>query len=496
MSEVYSEVSSLLNKSKNDDEEKPIEVVTVDDSSDCKEDVSESTSLLSSVEKGMSTSSSSKDTKTKKIEIPKMRSLTGARGIAAIYVIVYHFFSDFSDGSFPHDIFKRLLGHGYYAVVFFFQLSGFVNTIVNEARGTDYSSTSFKKRFWWRRVSRLAPVYFSSMIIFLPILVVAWPTIDVIPFDNLGVRIAAVATTLTGIQSWDPTVPLWRLWNYPAWAVSCEGAFYIMFPYCVPTLKKVVKSRTSCVATLVFFATAECVIWYGYTKLLGTLGFDNDYGAAQDVSYVFPLVRAGEFLVGIVLGLQFLKEYDLLKANSTTVGHCADALAVVTVGILACLPGDGTSPTEEGLPTYVVVSIMQPFCAVWLLLSAMDNGYVAKVLSHDTFVKLGELSYCTYIVQVPVMYYTLWAINEHDLGDIYNMITARGLSTEDPTSPILPHWSLPVVLVVTHVLGYTLYHYVEHPAAKYLSSLASKSTTKKEKSIKSEKEKSLKTASF
>lgn len=427
--------------------------------------VSESTTLLD-----IENANPQKLAASKKVVIPKMRSLTGARGLAAIYVIVYHFFSDFSDGSFPHDIFKRFLGHGYCAVVFFFQLSGFMNTLVNESRNTEYSLTSFRKRFWWRRFCRLAPVYFMSLAIFLPILVVVWSSIDVTPFDHIPTRISAVVGTLAGVQSWDPTVPLWRLWNYPAWAVSCEAAFYLMFPFLVPALKKVVTSRTSCCIILVCCAVSECFVWYGYTELLGYLGFDNDYGAAQDVSYVFPLVRMGEFLVGIVLGIQFLKELDFLKANATYVGYVTDIFAIGTVVILAVLPGDGTSPGQEGLSTYTVVSIMQPITAIWMMMSALDTGIVARVLSSDPFVKLGELSYCTYILQVPVMFYTLWAINDHDISEIYNMITARGLQNEDPSSPVVPTWSLPVVLLITHIGGYTMFHYVEHPAAKYLSS--------------------------
>ena len=45
--------------------------------------------------------------------IPPMKALTGARGVAAVYVIVYHFFSDFRDGGFPHvPVVRNVFGHG------------------------------------------------------------------------------------------------------------------------------------------------------------------------------------------------------------------------------------------------------------------------------------------------------------------------------------------------------------------------------------------------
>ena len=67
------------------------------------------------------------------------------RGPGVSYVIIYHFFSDFRDGGFPNiPIVKNIFGHGYAAVVFFFQLSGYVNCLVNESRGAAYSAPSFR----------------------------------------------------------------------------------------------------------------------------------------------------------------------------------------------------------------------------------------------------------------------------------------------------------------------------------------------------------------
>ena len=58
-------------------------------------------------------------------------------------------------------------------------------------------------------------------------------------------RLIACVTTAAGVQTWDLSVPLWRLLNYPAWAVSCEIAFYMAFPFLVPLVKRTARFVSS-----------------------------------------------------------------------------------------------------------------------------------------------------------------------------------------------------------------------------------------------------------
>lgn len=52
---------------------------------------------------------------------PRYEILDGLRGVAAIFVVVFHLFETYSEG-----VTHQIVNHGYLAVDFFFVLSGFV----------------------------------------------------------------------------------------------------------------------------------------------------------------------------------------------------------------------------------------------------------------------------------------------------------------------------------------------------------------------------------
>ena len=205
---------------------------------------------------------------------------------------------DFRDGSFPSPLLaRRFFSHGFVSVTFFFQLSGFVNTLVNEARSVDYTDVSWQRRFWYRRGARLGPVYQVMLLCSLPPLIVVWHKMDVPPFQTSLLRSVACVATAAGVQTWDFSVPLWRLWNYPAWAVSCELAFYVAFPFLVPCVKHAViftagifeESREDGVGWHVFIllfsfsVVGQLGSWYLFEFTLESLG--SSPPLAGDVAY-------------------------------------------------------------------------------------------------------------------------------------------------------------------------------------------------------------------
>lgn len=403
---------------------------------------------------------------TKPPEAARLKALVGARALSCAMVIAYHFFSDFRDGDFPDwPLLTPTISHSYGAVVFFFQLSGFVNAFTSERRRADYSSTKFRNVFWQRRLARLIPSFAFANLFFFPILVAGWSKINVAPFQSFAGKGFGCIATVFAVQSWYPLDPLWRLWNYPSWAVSTEIAFYFLFPFLMPLVMSVTRTEARvfvCCGFIFLITLCEYLLWEVYEDSLEAFGISA--GAASDVAYTNPVIRLGEFISGLALGCLFYHQRGASAGGSgdpPRIGMVADISTVIMMILYA--------GTDEDIDIPVFVAMISPITAVWVYAMAFDKGYVAQFLQMPILQTMGSWSYCTYIHQASVMFYTLWAMNDHDLGEIYNMVLAKALGELRPGSPILPIWTLPMILAICHALGWATVVLVEEPALKWLT---------------------------
>ena len=148
-------------------------------------------------------------------------ALTGVRGIAAWFVVLYHIRTAMA--WLPAPI-AAVLAKGYLAVDLFFMLSGFVLWL-NYADRLRESGLAGAPAFWWRRFARIWPLHavmLAGATTFALSLVatgradpVAWP-------------LGEWPLHLTLTQNWGFTDRL--SWNHPAWSISTELAAYLLFP--------------------------------------------------------------------------------------------------------------------------------------------------------------------------------------------------------------------------------------------------------------------------
>jgi peptidoglycan/LPS O-acetylase OafA/YrhL len=140
-----------------------------------------------------------------------MRSLTGIRFFAALYVVVYHLFGP----QFPHKVWpiRNFVLSGHIGVSFFFILSGFVITYQYSCR---IDGAADRKSFFWAPFARIYPTYIIALLA------------TVLLTNNSE---GLVASTLL-IQSWFPSLALTP--NGPGWSLSNEAFFYAVFPFALP----------------------------------------------------------------------------------------------------------------------------------------------------------------------------------------------------------------------------------------------------------------------
>ncbi|MEZ5976013.1 MAG: acyltransferase [Planctomycetota bacterium] len=136
----------------------------------------------------------------------RLESLTIARFVAAIVVVLFHFAREAMGWS-------GAIVAGPQMVTFFFVLSGFVMAVTYALRPACSAGP-----YLWARLARIGPLYFVSLALMLA------------SFLARGRQPAPVDLALGAafLQAWVPGHAL--AINPPAWSLSVEAFFYALFP--------------------------------------------------------------------------------------------------------------------------------------------------------------------------------------------------------------------------------------------------------------------------
>jgi peptidoglycan/LPS O-acetylase OafA/YrhL len=290
-------------------------------------------------------------------------ALTGIRFVAAMQVVFVHHGSGFVARLYAA---APVVDLGWLAawnsLTFFYLLSGFIlaYTYAGQMHGPGH-----KRRFWEARFARVYPVYLLALVVSYP-------------FSRPG--IGAVLACLFMVQSWDPFHPyLATAWNFTAWSLSCEAFFYIVFPWFLYAFEKLSpRVMRYILAALVLF------IVFGHTTLADPSSIHSTLLAAIFRWTPTPIRRLPEFLVGIALGLLFLK--DPRKSGRNWLLWTAIVLDIVLLGTL------------HGL----WISLLVIPDVVLLYELAHGGTGLARLLSTGPLLLLGGASYSVYLLQFPV----------------------------------------------------------------------------------------------
>ena len=318
----------------------------------------------------------------------ELKPLTSLRFVAALLVFVYH--APLAQ-PFAHD---HALGQA--GVGFFFLLSGFILTYTY---GGAMNTQGAIARFYAARFARVYPAYLVSIALALPVVALygslAW---DKAP---PAVRAEALAAQLLAVQAWFPREEIYLGINSPAWSISVEAFFYALFPLLIGSLWR---SFATAGARAVLVAAA---LTWGCAAAV----FAIPHHADVWTTYIFPPVRLVDFVVGMLLGIAFLRGYRLPGAATTW-----ELTAVGAVGAaIMAIPH-----VPAGLQ-YSLLAL--PCWAALIAIVALRRGAVSRLLSHRAFVRLGEISYAFYLVHLSVL-----IVTEHVLPSAIVSVVALAVS--------------------------------------------------------------------
>ena len=335
-------------------------------------------------------------------------TLTGVRGFAALWVVLYHLRIVFFQAYPEWTALNRIIQTGYLGLDIFALLSGFIiaYTYCERLQSPSWPST---RRYLWLRFVRTYPLHVFILGLFVSVFVLqrGWHSIVVIPYDASFLRQLFLLNGFGLEDRWE--------WNVVTWSLSSEWVCYLAFPLIAPHLMRIKSGVVAAVlAALTLVTTA-----YGLQMVA-----HEDFNAGLD----WGLLRiGGEFFTGCWL--------YRIHASGFTARWPMGWLGLLAIGVSFTVL----------LYTDLIPIAIAGFAAVVLAL-AHNQAPLSLLFANRLVIYLGEISYSIYMLHWLVVF----NIDKLGLGGV----------------PLL--W-LPAVLVGIILIGSALtYHLVEQTTRRSL----------------------------
>lgn len=336
-----------------------------------------------------------------------IRELTSLRFFAALLVVLFHMLFDERN---PSTFLNNLISDGHLGVDLFFILSGFILTHVYIS---DWLSHKFDyKGFLWKRFSRVYPLHFFMISVFI----LSYWIADVV---GLGGKLEGrvwpdLPWHILLLNAWGFTDQ--HSWNFPSWSVSAEIFAYLIFPVVLFFQHQLKPLYALAISAIFFIVVSEIVLAQGLiiTKMM----------------YNFGIIR---ILVEFFLGVACYKVFYSTKIPEVAI---LPSLFIIILVIILL----SWSQADERLIVFLLAALIFSVAC----LSRLEKS---SFLRHPIFVYLGEISFATYMVHIFVI------MSVDALGSRIGL-----------TKPI------EIVFIILMVYGGSvfLHHIVEVPARRFL----------------------------
>ena len=334
--------------------------------------------------------------------------LDGLRGVAALIVIIFHFFEIYSFGE-PK---KQIINHGYLAVDFFYVLSGFVLGYAYDDRWEKMSYWDFYKR----RLIRLHPMVIAGSLVGMSYYFLGEcttsPNIENVKpyffFLTIIMNFLMIpAPNEMDIRGWGET----NSFNGPNWTLSYEYVINILYSLIIRRL------HTFIIGILTFLSAL-------LTINLGC-NFDvfNVMKERESRKYTFIggwSLTSCELCIGFTrLFYPFFAGYLVYRLNIKISIPYSFILCSFLLIFFLSFPrmGGNDYGIANGIYETFVIIIIFP---IVIMIGAGDNTKNEIIIKICKFI--GELSYPIYITHYPIIYANYAWASYHMSDSLFNKI--------------------------------------------------------------------------
>src|SRR5450432_1190408 len=295
-------------------------------------------------------------------------NLTPLRGMAAIWVVVFHIQETLVKFVNPDS--TKLLVKGYLMVDLFFIMSGFIIYHVYQNSFTTGISGKKFREFTVARFARIYPLHLLTLIFCIVIFVpkFGWDQVDdpkAIPTNLLLIHSFGIHKIFT--------------WNVPSWSISAEWWAYMVFPFLCLFLSRNKKLAIPLLLIFVVLVYLGIIYWIPRKSFM-----DPKLPALHnlDSTFDFGFLRG---LAGFVFGMLV---YQFYQSGVMRKFFQSDLVALLVIlSTMLCL--------YFGLhDEYVMI-----FFSLVVFVFAINNGVLHKICNNRILQYLGKISYSIYLMQ-------------------------------------------------------------------------------------------------
>jgi peptidoglycan/LPS O-acetylase OafA/YrhL len=313
---------------------------------------------------------------------PRLQSLDGLRGLAAIAVVLYHYGYRYSELIRPHTPGFKLVGvNGHFGINLFFIISGFVifMSLERSRNAGDFAVSRF---------ARLWPPYVVCACLTVTVIVAAH-------FNPLGLTVkdALLNLLMTNMALGNVAI------DGSYWTLTYEVLFYA-FAAIVFFLLRVRRMEWACLA------------WLGLAFVARISGFNRHH---LRIGVVLGVDFCHLFILGMMIYLIWQRRHTWLT------------LVTAILAFTMTLFGPFYNPGNIALWQFIVMTAIFAL-SVWL---AAENKL--KVLNIRPLIFLGEISYSLYLVHQIAGYWLIskledWGWNPN-VAVLATVVVAIGVAT-------------------------------------------------------------------
>jgi peptidoglycan/LPS O-acetylase OafA/YrhL len=367
-------------------------------------------------------------------EVGEIPGIEGLRGVAVLWVVLFHFLVLRPEDPASHAILATplasLAANGYLGVDLFFLISGFLLSLPWFVHAAQHREPPPALAFYRRRFWRIVPAYYVQLAVLFALVL---PALHGVRYwrSDLWVDLYNVAAHALFLHNTTPLTSGSMQANGALWTLAVEAQFYVLLPF---AMRAVVRWPRACLVVAIAAAQAwRAAAQAGLAPLVSLemwLGAHWSWPEATVRSLLAHQLPAyfGHFALGTYLGKLWLD----LRGRRVPRRVLDSAALLATLALAVCL--------AQGWPPGALAWTVAPIAlAVPVFAAAREGTWISATLTRGPLAFLGRVSYSIYLYHLPLL-----------------ILLAASLDSLGPAA-------LPAYVAVVTLVGWVSWRVVEEP---------------------------------